>query len=404
MEETRWQALAVFEAGKDNSIKQFKAHEAEIKAAGRAARRLQVPGRARPPARPPFAPPARSPAPTPPAAADPPSPPRPPAAATPADAREADRGAAGGAPGGRGTARRRSTSSSGPKLVVPLTVVAPFLLVGAPGVPAGPVARLGRRRRGRRRAWRSSRRSAAFIGLRQARAGAGRPGLPAARRRRWPRPSGSSTSSKKWAKTTYEQQQGRGRGQAPARGRQGRGAVQRRPSPRPRNAGRKAAKEADAKYPPLLQAVADRRDAALKEADEVYPRRLKEIQERFQRESDRGQRDLPQGQGGDRPPARRGLGRPRGPLARRPRRGRRRSPTSVRDRGRPPLPRLAPRRPRRLGPARRPSPTGMRFGSLALDLADIPQGIPVDPRLKAYGPTRHDLPALTAVPRPRARS
>ena len=31
MEEVRWQALAVFEAGKDNSIKQFKIHETEIK-------------------------------------------------------------------------------------------------------------------------------------------------------------------------------------------------------------------------------------------------------------------------------------------------------------------------------------------------------------------------------------
>ena len=35
------------------------------------------------------------------------------------------------------------------------------------------------------------------------------------------------------------------------------------------------------------------------------------------------------------------------------------------------------------------APDGMRFGTLTLDLANIPQGIPADERLKVYGPTRH---------------
>ena len=74
-----------------------------------------------------------------------------------------------------------------------------------------------------------------------------------------------------------------------------------RPSPRPRNAGRKGDREADAKYPPLLQAVTDRRDAALKEADEVYPRRLKEHPGAVPARVGAGRRELPQGQGGDRP-------------------------------------------------------------------------------------------------------
>jgi hypothetical protein len=43
-------------------------------------------------------------------------------------------------------------------------------------------------------------------------------------------------------------------------------------------------------------------------------------------------------------------------------------------------------------------PDGMKFGTLALDLADIPQGIPVDPRFRDQGPTRHELPALLPFP------
>ena len=129
----------------------------------------------------------------------------------------------------------------------------------------------------------------------------------------------------------------------------------------------------------------------------VLPRRLQEIQDRFQREitaledayktttatTERLYNEAWQtltnrwcaGPG-------RGRGRCQG--------GSRNGPTSVH--------RLAHRRHRQV-PARAVAPDGIKFGTLTLDLADIPNGLPKDPRLKDYGPTRHELPALLPFPR-----
>ena len=48
MEESRWQALAVFEAGKDAGLKQYAQHEAEVKAAVAELEDVTVAGRAGP--------------------------------------------------------------------------------------------------------------------------------------------------------------------------------------------------------------------------------------------------------------------------------------------------------------------------------------------------------------------
>ncbi len=43
-------------------------------------------------------------------------------------------------------------------------------------------------------------------------------------------------------------------------------------------------------------------------------------------------------------------------------------------------------------------PPGLRFGALTLDMADIPQGVPTDARLKKIGPTRQVFPAVIPFP------
>src|SRR5262249_22104256 len=45
------------------------------------------------------------------------------------------------------------------------------------------------------------------------------------------------------------------------------------------------------------------------------------------------------------------------------------------------------------------APDGLQFGTLTLDLKDVPNGLPTDDRLKGFGPTRHELPALLPFPR-----
>ncbi|GAC1467136.1 MAG: FtsK/SpoIIIE domain-containing protein [Isosphaeraceae bacterium] len=156
-------------------------------------------------------------------------------------------------------------------------------------------------------------------------------------------------------------------------------------------------READEKYPPLLRAVAERRDAALKETDEIYPRRLQEIQERFQRES----AQLDEEQSKKKETTERLHAEAWESLVKRWSEGLasvHRVVESVQadsdrlflDWNHADLDAWVP--PRTV-------PTGMKFGTLTIDLANIPNGLPTNARLKPFGPTRHEVPALTPFPR-----
>jgi len=394
MEEVRWQALAVFEAGKDNSIKQFKVHEAEVKALAEQIEDFKFqsePVLSRVRRYTPPVPVVPEPVPAAPAegsleaapVAEPAAP-----VETPEKPIEALQAALQAADELLGPVEK----VSGPKLVVPLTVVT-VVLVGALAYPLGlalgwPVGG------GMAAVLALAAGAGAFVALRNlARKQVARvyPPLLA----KLAEAEALVEASKKWAKATYETNKDeveakRQREVSKAEDRFNQAVAE----AEERRA--QAAREADTKYPPLIQAVNDRRDAAMKEADEVYPRRLKEIQDRFQREStqvietyrkSKETSDRLEAEAWDALEARwrDGLVEVNAVAS------------SVRDEAArifldwhdadldtwdPPT----------------QVPHGMRFGTLALDLADIPKGIPADPRLKAHGPTRHDLPALTPFP------
>ncbi len=405
MEESRWQALAVFEAGKDNSVKQYKAHEGEIKGLAQQlddfkfqsepvlqrVRRFAPPG---------LPPPPRSPRPSP-IRPHPPAPEAAPAGPNPPEARprpgrhlEASI-AIPRSPIEAAEERLVPVDESllvGPKLVVPLTVVV-VLLVGASAYPLG--LQFGWSVGGGIAAGLAVVAAAGtFLGLRKfARAQVARvyPPLVA----KLAEAEKLVDVCKKWAKVAYD----RTKDEVEAKRQREVEAAEERFNQAVAEAEQRrdqANRDADAKYPPLIQAVTDRRDAALKEADEVFPRRLKEIQERFQRETAQATEayreakettDRLHAEAWDALEARWRDGLAAVDAV----------ATSVRteaDR------RFLDWHNTDLDAWEPPKlvPHGLRFGSLALDLADIPQGIPADPRLKAYGPTRHDLPALVPFP------
>ncbi len=398
MEEQRWQALAVFEAGKDNSIKQFKVNETEIKGLAQQLDDFKYQSepllnRIRR-----FAPkitPAVEPAAAPGPVAVPTAEGETPAvaeSATPAEVPDRPIEALQAALQAADELLGPIEKVSAPKLVVPLSVVT-ALLVGCLAYPLG--LALG---------WPVGGGIAAvlaiaaavgvFIGLGKiARKQVARvyPPLMA----KLDEAEKLIETSKAWTKSTYEKNKEeieakRLRDVAKAEEKFNVAVAE----SEERRA--QAAREADVKYPPLLQAVNDRRDAALKDADEIYPKRLKDIQDRFQKESaavvetyrkSKELSDRLQAEAWDQ-------------LETRWRDGlaevdaiastvRTESDQRFLDWHNADLDAWIP--PREV-------PNGMRFGNLSFDLADIPKGIPADPRLKAHGPTRHDLPALTPFP------
>ncbi len=158
-----------------------------------------------------------------------------------------------------------------------------------------------------------------------------------------------------------------------------------------------ALKQADATFPPRIQAVANRRAKLLKEADEYYPRRLQEIQERYQRETaviDDAHKKASATTEELYTAAWKALvDRWREGLALAAADADAVKEVAARQfidwhnvdiNGFPPAP---------------VAPDGIKFGTLTLDLADIPRGLPTDERLKNCGPTRHELPALIPFPR-----
>ena len=157
-----------------------------------------------------------------------------------------------------------------------------------------------------------------------------------------------------------------------------------------------AAREADAAFPPRLQAILDRKADALKQADDVFPRRLNEIQERFNLESKKLKGEYEQ----------------------------RKAATeklhsddwnAMETRWKDALSRAGGLTDQVNAEAARlyldwhhadldvwnpPEvvPPGLQFARFTVDLAEIPQGIPVDPRLKTHGPTNFTLPAILPFP------
>ena len=159
------------------------------------------------------------------------------------------------------------------------------------------------------------------------------------------------------------------------------------------------AKAVEETYPPRLRAIAETRDAALKEADDVYPRRLNGIQERFQRESAEVQQDHDR----KREATRIAHESAWAALEARWRDGLAAIGATADE--------VNAASDRQFldwhDPALNPTtwsppatvPDGLRFGRFVIDQADIPQGVPTDPRLKAYGPSKLDLPALVPFAR-----
>ena len=282
MEEVRWQALAVFEAGKDNSIKQFKAHEAEIKGLVeqtddfkfRAEPVLQRVRRFAPPVVPPT-PPAVVAAPVVEGAApDAPAPAEAPVTEpAPGDTPEKPIEALQAALAKAEELLEPVAKLSVPKLVVPLTVVA-VLLVGASAYPLG-LALGWKVGGGVAAALAAVAGAAAYIGLGKAARGQVARVYP---------PLLATLAEaerlvdvcKKWAKTTYD----KNKDEVEAKRQREVGKAEEKFNQAVAEADEKRAqgtKEADAKYPPLLQAAADapgRRDS--RQADEVITRKSAE--------------------------------------------------------------------------------------------------------------------------------
>jgi hypothetical protein len=376
VEESRWQALAVFEAGKDGAIKQFKQHEAEVQAATDLVETLKhdaTPALKRV-AR--FAPKDAG---TAPAGPDP---------EQPIDAlREVFT-----------LAEKQLVPVDRaflPKLLAPQAFIWPFLALGG-GLAYALGPKLG---------WGT----AAGIGAGAAVVAAVAIYILLARLARaqvarvYPPFAASLAEAdrllvvgKQWARTTLdrtkddvEKRRQSDVAAADARFQQTVAEIEDRRQ--------KANQEADATYPPRIKAIADRREAELKEADEVYPRRLDEIQQRYQR--DLAKLDESHAQA--------------------------KAVTDLLyeeawqaliDRWRNGLARVAADADFVNETAQRQflewhtadidawvppavAPDGLKFGTESLDLKDVPQGVSADNRLKPYGPTRHDLPALLPFPR-----
>ena len=152
-------------------------------------------------------------------------------------------------------------------------------------------------------------------------------------------------------------------------------------------------------YPARLKTIADHRDEKLRQADDYYPRRLHEIQERFHRETKEAQDAYAE----KKETTRRLHEESWAALEARWRDGLAAIGAAADDinlaAGRQFLDWHAPNLVVEQWQPPTSAPEGMRFGQFVVDLADLPHGVPTDPRLRAYGPTRLDLPALTPFPR-----
>ena len=377
-EETRWQALAMFEAGKDNAIKQFKAHEKQLKEAGELLedqKLLTAPVLARVRR---FAPPKAE----------------PPTAVAPEQPIEAIEAA---------LARieeevKPIDALFLPKFLAPQVFVWPFLLLaGGLSFVLGQSLGLG---------WKVGPGIAAVVAIA---AGVGAFVALAKQARKSVaavQPPLVATLDEiehlipiamTWAKAAFEN----AKNEVELKRQRDCGAADDLLATTVADADQKreqAQAEVDAIHPPKIQAAAERKTKALAEADVFFPNALNTIQERYKR--DVGGCDAKrqaQIQDTDRTCEaawaavvdrwRTGLDEVDAIV---------RSVNEVSTRmfldwNQPELDVEAWEPPAGV-------PPGLRFGGLTLDMADIPQGVPVDPRLKPIGPTRHVFPAVIPFP------
>jgi S-DNA-T family DNA segregation ATPase FtsK/SpoIIIE len=150
-------------------------------------------------------------------------------------------------------------------------------------------------------------------------------------------------------------------------------------------------------FPARLRATAERKDAAMKTADETYPARLQEIQDRYQRESKQLQAEYDQ----KKETTQRMHEQAWATLEARWRDGLAEVGTIANE-----VNAVADRQfldwnSADLDAWKPPAtvPEGLQFGRFTIDLSEIQNGVPTDPRLKAHGPTHLDLPALLPFPR-----
>jgi hypothetical protein len=155
---------------------------------------------------------------------------------------------------------------------------------------------------------------------------------------------------------------------------------------------------AEEKYPALQREIDARRDEALKLADERYPRRLAELQERFERDSQQLQANY-RAQKGD---TQREHDEAWNALVERWRGALAQVQATVDE--------IHDEEARSyfdwnridLGDWRYPGattvPPGLRFGEFEIPMSQIPSGIPQDERLKAMVPERYTLPSLLPFP------
>ncbi|MDR3636097.1 MAG: FtsK/SpoIIIE domain-containing protein [Isosphaeraceae bacterium] len=158
----------------------------------------------------------------------------------------------------------------------------------------------------------------------------------------------------------------------------------------------KETKAIEAKYPALLTQIQERRDQALREADEKYPRLLNEMKERFERE----QQQLQDAYRQQKETTQRLHDEAWNTLAKRWQDGLTQVGNDVGEINQVAGNAFLEWHTADLDTWQMPkvAPDGMRFGQFTVDMKDIPQGIPTDPRLKAMGPTSFTMPSLLPFP------
>ncbi|MFO0908345.1 MAG: FtsK/SpoIIIE domain-containing protein [Isosphaeraceae bacterium] len=375
-EETRWQALAVFEAGKDAAIKQFQQHEAQAKESALRlddARFHDAPVLARLRRFLPSDPPLEV------AAAEEPIT----ALSTALDALDEQ--------------IKPLANLRLPRLLAPGVFVLPFLIVAGglayaigqrvgwgpgAGIAVGIAAVLG---------------IGSWLGLaRLARRSVAR--LYPSYAESLARAEANLAAARPWAKAVHEARKNEveARREREARAADELGASRMAEADARRE---RELRELETIYPARLQAILDKKNDALRDADAFYPARLQEIQERFQRETAQLEQSYAQKQATTRQLHddawsalearwRDGLAEIGGMADD----VQRVAAEQFLDWSAPSLDLDVWQPPTRV-------PDGLRFGEFTIDQSDIPQGVPTDPRLRAHGPTRLDLPALLPFPR-----